>query len=67
MERTKDGLAAARVRGRKGGGRVKMRATKVRQARAMYDEKTYTVQQIAETFGVPRGTIYRHLGDDVRA
>ena len=41
-----------------------MTATKARQARAMYDEKTYTVQQIAETFGVSRGTIYRHLGED---
>jgi DNA invertase Pin-like site-specific DNA recombinase len=65
VERTKDGLAAARARGRKGGGRSKMTATKARQARAMYDEKTYTVKQIAETFGVSRGTIYRHLGEDV--
>lgn len=65
VERTKDGLAAARARGRKGGGRSKMTATKARQARAMYDEKTYTVQQIAETFAVSRGTIYRHLGEDV--
>ncbi len=67
VERTKDGLAAARARGRKGGGRFKMMPTKARQARAMYDEKTYTVQQIAETFGVSRGTIYRHLGEDIRA
>ena len=44
-----------------------MTATKARQARAMYDEKTYTVQQIAETFGVSRGTIYRHLGEDISA
>ncbi|MBL0707144.1 recombinase family protein [Sinomonas sp. JC656] len=61
VERTRDGLAAARARGRKGGGRLKLTPTKARQARAMYDEKTYTVQQIAETFGVSRGTIYRHL------
>jgi DNA invertase Pin-like site-specific DNA recombinase len=68
VERTHDGLAAARARGRKGGGRHKMTPTKARQARAMYDEKTYTVQQIAETFGVSRGTIYRHLtGDTGRA
>jgi DNA invertase Pin-like site-specific DNA recombinase len=64
VERTHDGLAAARARGRKGGGRHKMTPTKVRQAQAMYDEKTYTVQQIAETFGVSRGTIYRHLTGD---
>lgn len=66
VERTQDGLAAARARGRKGGGRFKMTATKARQARAMYDEKSYTVQQIAETFGVSRGTIYRHLAQDAR-
>ncbi|WP_245862362.1 helix-turn-helix domain-containing protein [Sanguibacter antarcticus] len=30
----------------------------------MYDEKTYTVQQIADTFGVSGGTIYRHLIHD---
>ncbi|PFG32387.1 recombinase family protein [Sanguibacter antarcticus] len=64
VERTQDGLAAARARGRVGGGRVKMTATKARQARAMYEEKTYTVQQIADTFGVSRGTIYRHLTHD---
>ncbi|WP_326965062.1 helix-turn-helix domain-containing protein [Arthrobacter sp. PL16] len=39
-----------------------MTLTNARQARAMYDEQTYTVQQTAETFGVSRGTIYRHLG-----
>ena len=66
VERTQDGLAAARARGRKGGGRFKMTATKARQARAMYDEKSYTVQQIAERFGVSRGTIYRHLAQDAR-
>lgn len=31
----------------------------------MCDEKTYTVQQIADTFGVSRGTIYRHLKEGV--
>ncbi|PPF54450.1 DNA invertase [Clavibacter michiganensis] len=64
VERTHDGLAAARARGRKGGGRFKMTPTKAQQARSMYDEKTYTVQQIADTFGVSRGTIYRHLTED---
>ncbi|MFJ4030232.1 recombinase family protein [Paenarthrobacter sp. NPDC089989] len=66
VERTQDGLAAARARGRKGGGRVKLTPTKAAQARSMYDQKLYTVQQIAETFGVSRGTIYRHLTEDTR-
>ena len=62
VERTQDGLAADRARGRMGGGRVT--PTKAPQARAMYDQKDYTVRQIAETFGVSRGTIYRHLIED---
>ncbi len=62
VERTQDGLAAARARGRKGGPNFKMTPTKVRQARAMYDGGQHTVQEIAETFGVSRPTIYRHLG-----
>lgn len=64
VERTQDGLAAARARGRKGGGRFKMTPTKAKQARAMYDARQHTVQEIAETLGVSRGTIYRHLTED---
>ncbi|GGV40748.1 recombinase family protein [Paenarthrobacter nicotinovorans] len=61
VERTHDGLAAARARGRKGGRKFKMTATKISQARAMYDSMEHTVQEIADTFGVSRPTIYRHL------
>ncbi|BCW82859.1 DNA invertase [Arthrobacter sp. NicSoilE8] len=61
VERTHDGLAAARARGRKGGRKFKMTATKISQARAMYDAGGHTVQEIADTFGVSRPTIYRHL------
>lgn len=61
LERTHDGLAAARARGRKGGRRPTMTRTRVAQARAMYDTREHTVQTIAETFGVTRATIYRHL------
>jgi DNA invertase Pin-like site-specific DNA recombinase len=68
VERTRDGLAAARARGRRGGARPKMTPTRVQQARAMYDAGGHTVQEIADTFGVTRPTIYRHLRDgDVKA
>nr|WP_239342547.1 recombinase family protein [Frankia sp. CiP3] len=66
-ERTRDGLAAARARGRTGGQKPKLGPRQVRLAREMYDEtgpdgkRKYTVQQIAEEFGVTRPTIYRHL------
>lgn len=61
VERTKEGLAAARARGRNGGPKFKMTPAKIRQARAMYDAGGHTVQEIADTFGVSRPTIYRHL------
>jgi len=66
-ERTRDGLDAARARGRTGGQKPKLTARQARIAQAMYDEpgpdgkRAHTVQQIAEEFGVTRPTIYRHL------
>jgi DNA invertase Pin-like site-specific DNA recombinase len=66
-ERTMDGLAAARARGRTGGQKPKLGARQVRLGREMYDEtgedgkRTHTVAQIAAEFGVSRPTIYRHL------
>jgi DNA invertase Pin-like site-specific DNA recombinase len=67
-ERTRDGLAAARARGRTGGQKPKLRPRQVALARQMYDEldvcgkRRYTIDQIAAEFGVTRPTIYRHLG-----
>lgn len=61
VERTQEGLAAARARGRTGGPKFKMTDKKVEQARRMYDTKKYTVAEIAQAFGVARSTIYRHL------
>jgi len=60
-ERTMDGLAAARARGRSGGQKPKFGPRQVQLAREMYDSSEYTVQQIADEFGVTRPTIYRHL------
>ena len=65
-ERTVDGLAAARARGRTGGQKPKLGPRQVALAREMYDEPAdgwrHTVEQIADEFGVTRPTIYRHLG-----
>ncbi|MGW4067881.1 recombinase family protein [Nocardia grenadensis] len=66
-ERTRDGLAAARARGRTGGQKPKLGPRQVALAQQMYDEldsrgkRRYTVAQIAAEFGVTRPTIYRHL------
>lgn len=66
-ERTQEGLAAARARGRTGGQKPKLGPRQAKLAQAMYEElddngkRRYTVAHIAEEFGVTRATIYRHL------
>ena len=60
-ERTLAGLAAARARGRVGGRPPTMTPDKIKVARHMYDAKEHTVEAIAQTLGVSRKTIYRHL------
>ncbi|MEM9130875.1 MAG: recombinase family protein [Actinomycetota bacterium] len=58
---TRDGLAAARARGRKGGRRPKLTPDQVRRAQRLYDEGEHTVRQIADIFGVKRVTLHGHL------
>ena len=58
---TRDGLAAARARGRTGGRRPKLTAGQAELAQQLYDARTKTVHQIADLFGVPRTTVYGHL------
>ncbi len=60
-ERTLAGLTAARARGRLGGRRPVLTEHKLHVAREMLAQRTYTMQQIADTIGVGRATLYRHL------
>ena len=66
-EGTREGLESARARGRAGGCKPKLTTRQAEVARGMYDEtgaddrRKYTVAEIAETFGVSRKTVYRHL------
>lgn len=66
-ERTMDGLAAARARGKVGGSQPKLTPAQIARAQAMYDERDesgrrcYTVEEIGNTFKVSRPTIYRAL------
>jgi DNA invertase Pin-like site-specific DNA recombinase len=66
-EGTREGLESARARGRVGGRKPKLTARQAEVARGMYEEKDdngkrkYTVVEIAETLGVFRITVYRHL------
>jgi len=67
VERTSEGLAAARARGRVGGQKPKLTPRQARNAQEMYDElgedgkRKYTVAEIATAYGVTRPTIYRYL------
>ncbi len=80
-ERTMDGLAAARARGRTGGQKPKLGPRQVKLAQQMYDEvgedgkRTYTVAQIAAEFGrhpahhlpAPRQELIQYdLGDPIQ-
>jgi len=71
-ERTRDGLRAARARGRTGGRKSKLKPAHVRLAGQMRDEldddgrRRHTVQDIADEFDVSRGTIYRALNSAPR-
>jgi len=66
-ERTRDGLAAARARGRVGGRKQALKPRQVQLAQEMYDElgadgkRKHSVQDIADELGVARTTIYRYL------
>ena len=63
---SRDGLAAARARGRNGGRRPKLDAEHVALAQQLYDAGEKTVQQIADLVGVPRTTVYRHLDPAIK-
>jgi DNA invertase Pin-like site-specific DNA recombinase len=60
-ERTAAGLAAARARGRKGGRPPVMTPQKLAVARQRYDSRRHTVAAIAQTLGVSRASLSRHL------
>lgn len=65
-ERTRDGLAAARARGRKGGRREKLSSEQQALIRELHaDGKGRTITSLAEAFKVSRPTIYRVLEPDV--
>ncbi len=62
-ERTRDGLAAARARGRVGGRRPKLTPAKLATARRLVDEGDHTMAQVAEIVGCSRATLYRALAE----
>ena len=59
-DRTKEGLAAARARGRKG-GRPPVDEAKIRKAIKLYNTKQYSIKEIEELTGIKRSTLYRNI------
>jgi DNA invertase Pin-like site-specific DNA recombinase len=65
-ERTRDGLAAARARGRKGGRKPALTPRQVEMARSLAEQRddsgahAYTMTEIAARLGVSRATLYRN-------
>ena len=60
VQRTCDGLEAARARGRKG-GRPRADSKAVGKALKLYDAKTHSVKEIVALTGVSSATLYRAL------
>lgn len=60
VQRTKEGLASARARGRKG-GRPKVRSKNIEQALKLYNSKDYSISEIVKMSGVSQTTLYRYL------
>jgi DNA invertase Pin-like site-specific DNA recombinase len=61
VARTKDGLAAARARGRLCGRKPKLTQDQKKQVRTLYAAKELTVREIAALFNITPPTVYRAL------
>jgi DNA invertase Pin-like site-specific DNA recombinase len=70
VEGTREGLEAARARGRTGGRKPKLSAAKAATVRRMYEatgpdgKRLHTVAEIAQTAGVHRTTVYDYLNKE---
>jgi DNA invertase Pin-like site-specific DNA recombinase len=60
-ERTQAGLRAARARGRKGGRPKVLSEKKIAMARALYADKSNSIDEICKTLNIGRTTLYRYL------
>lgn len=58
-QRTKEGLEAARARGRLGGRRSKLDADKKKAIYELYQQKKITVKALCEMFNITKPTLYK--------
>jgi DNA invertase Pin-like site-specific DNA recombinase len=59
--RTREGLASARARGRLGGRRQKLTNEQIVKMRKLVDVGEMPMSDIANLFGISRGTVYNYL------
>ena len=60
VQRTNEGLKAARARGRKGGRPPKDKKT-IEKALKLYNAQTHSVAEICEICGLAQGTLYKAI------
>jgi DNA invertase Pin-like site-specific DNA recombinase len=60
-ERTKIGLDAARIRGRKGGRPKAIDVKTFEMAKQLYEQRKTSVKDICDKFGMSKRTFYRYL------
>ncbi len=60
-ERTRAGLDAARVRGKKGGRPAKLKEADLKAAKALLADPEINVSDVARRLGVSSATLYRHI------
>lgn len=65
VERTNEGLKAARARGRTG-GRPKTDAKAMQKAIALYETKQYSLKEIQDLTGVSKSALYRFKNEGFR-
>lgn len=61
VQRTNEGIAASRARGRRG-GRPPISETRIRQALTLYDSKQLTVKEICEMSKISQTSLYNAIG-----
>ena len=61
-ERTMEGIASVRARGRMGGCPATGRKV-IDQALTLYDSKAYSVSEIMKTAGISRRTQYKYINE----
>lgn len=61
IERTHSGLAVARANGKYGGRRRSITDAQINKAQALYDERRFTMTEIARVVETSPATLYRYL------